>query len=173
MSTYDASLMEIAGYPISWLKEDLPVGVFFDPDLESDIIAAHRIVAVELNHLIDHELIGLGSRWMIGSLPQITPRGYITLSSFDPLPNTIGDSLYGHVGHTVSEGRILSANVKIRRGMDTDFLLTIMRHEMGHVLGLAHDEKRVSIMSRTIGIMPPKDVHFTNHDIALLLKIYG
>lgn len=169
----DNSLMVIDGYPISWSREDLPIGVFFDPDLESDIIAAHRIVTVELNHLINRDLVGMGSRWMIGSLPQVTPRGYITVSSFDPLPNTVGSSLYGHVAHTVSEGRILSADVKIRRGMDTDFLLTITRHEMGHVLGLAHDEKRSSIMCRTIGLMPPADVHFTDHDIALLLKIYG
>jgi|GEM_PF-2499121 len=172
MSRYDASLLEIDGYPISWKKIDLPIGCFFGPDLDKHIVAAYRIVAVELNHLIGCELLGLGSQWALGDLPLKTPRGYLAITDFIPLPNTVGETLYGYASPTVLKDRILSVDMKIRRGMDSEFLLTVMRHEMGHVLGLAHDERQDSIMSRTIGINPPPDAQFTDHDISLLQKLY-
>jgi len=169
----DNALMEIAGYPISWERADLPIGCFFAPGIDQSVIAAYRVVAVELNHLINRDLVDLGSRWELGELPAKTPRGYFTLESFIPIPNTVGETIYGHVGHTVLKGRILSARVKIRATLQADHLLTIMRHELGHVLGLAHDDNRHSIMSGTIGTNPPADVSFTAHDIALLQKLYG
>lgn len=173
MTPYEAALIIKDGYPISWDRSDLPIDAFFDPCLNDLIIAAYRTVTVELNHLIGIDLFCLGVPWALGELPNPTPRGYISLKSFTPIPGTHRYRIYGYVTHRTQKDRILSTNIRIRDDLQSELLMTTMRHEIGHVLGLSHDNRKDSIMHSDIERNPPRDMQFTTHDVFLLRKIYG
>jgi hypothetical protein len=70
------------------------------------------------------------------------------------------------------EGFLATAAVYLQPGWDfedDEVLLIAMRHELGHCLGLAHDEYEESIMFKTA---KKRQTHVSQHDKDLLLETY-
>ena len=62
-------------------------------------------------------------------------------------PGALGYARY----HTGGGGRVLRATIDIAPGLRAgDMLVAVVAHEMGHVLGLGHEERRCAVMNASV-----------------------
>lgn len=167
---YDAGLIIVANCVIKWNRKILPIGVFFEPGLPEDIMVAYRLASTELNGIIGAPILSLGSIWQNGEVPRPVPVGFLMVRSCKELPC---EDVGGSTTHNLKEyGQIISSEVRIQPGLGKNTLLAIMRHELGHVLGLAHDKNPISIMNPHLNSAFVSDKIFTKNDVELLREIY-
>lgn len=79
----------------------------------------------------------------------------------------------GITSHTQISEVGMQAHVSIMGVTDPHYRVRVLVHELGHVLGLDHDDFKASIMYPTMTITANMQLtRFTNHDRNLLREIY-
>ena len=157
------------GMQMHWGK--VPIHVWYDGDLEKKVVEQATLALEHINALVGTTIFLKPQKWPGFVAPDSAPKGTVLLTKG-----------YGFKGCVVAETkkkfmsksyRITSANV-IFYGNEVNSKETFITavHEFGHVLGLAHDFDKFSIMNPKIYSAPLDKKHLTEKDIALLRKQY-
>ena len=185
----DFGLITFQGNEISMNTEYLPFSVFYDEDIP--IIAVNPLFeAVRyINSTFNIDIFLLPSKWertAIGDIiPAYAPKGTVFVHGATDLETNDG---LGETRHNIASDKktIESADITILNSLsiDKEMYKFIIIHELGHVIGLAHDGDPCSIMYPSVnpienedGQLPtyfcePEDRKFTQHDINLIRELY-
>lgn len=159
------------GKPLEWLKSDMPVSILFPDSLSSEIINLLRGCIRELNAKAGCMLYDLGtaanflswSAMMEGWRNKRGPRGTALFN--------LQNGELGHGGstelHWDEEGRILGVLIVVNTEQKHE--AKVYKHELGHGLGLDHDDRTDSIMHESL---QNRAQVFTDGDISRLQKVY-
>lgn len=105
-------------------------------------------------------------------------------SDVEVIHGSAADPGMGAAYHNTTDGA-LRATVELRQPGDVHEVYRVISHELGHVLGLAHDQARASIMVGTLDVGLVRDVDFsedsfdfqlflvTDADCSAIRKKYG
>lgn len=153
------------GHPLKWLASDLPIGLLIHKDIDAVTL---RLIT-ELRGQFE-KVVGQRQLFMSGVTPdsldwdQMPPAGFLAV--------VISEDQNGHTEHRYEKptGRILAARMSIPDGLATPDLSKVIQHELGHVLGLDHDESTASIMHPQL---QQRNQFLGEADGALLRKQYG
>jgi hypothetical protein len=158
-------------HPLCWLKSSLPIACLVHPDAPLAWRATYHAAALRLNAAVGTMLFDPVAQEppLNYSLSGPVPAGFILLCTSEPA----GELQVDH-GHTSlrwgrSDGRIFSCVVTVPT--ETPQRAAVMLHELGHVLGLDHDELTSSIMFPTLGSRQDPG-ELSDEDILRLKKAY-
>jgi len=173
----DYGLMERHGNKLKWPISMFPITVHFSNDLSLIWVEVYRKVIVNFNRSADRELFDLGSQvpsdFDVGSFP---PSGMVYLRTSvyatdqDVCDTTNDGGAVTQHKYDKETGDILSAVVTLPDPYISSYTHAILTHELGHVLGLDHDEHKSSIM---YPVMHGRPQTLSDSDKRLLKKIYG
>jgi hypothetical protein len=146
--------------PATWLPADLPVDVYLlaeDRELEPDVKEAIALWAPYLNWkgLVPQGMTAKGTIVHVSSMP---------LREIDPH----GDTRLRHD----KSCKVKRAEVRIPMPLlKNKVRACVVKHELGHALGIGHSDDEDSVMSPTRGVMFRCDR--SDHLVALLRTAYG
>lgn len=158
----DRGLMVRDGVRLRWASHRIPLGLAA-PDIpyEVDLAIADAISAFA-------EVIG---REVFVRHVRPTDSAGQTEGA-DVVVNMSGVDFGGSANLEYDErtGEIRRVDVTIANGLSLDLLPRAVLHELGHALGLDHDESRASVMHPVLDRRPAT---LTDRDRALFRKLYG
>lgn len=160
---YDRGFMKKNGNLLMWSKDKLPLLVSFTKDMPNELCLVFRSIAQEVNAFVGKTVFG----------GVLVPWETNTGSGVCILLDILGEEGPGgtaEVKWNEKTGQILSARVCIKNDLQTPDLETAMRHEIGHALGLDHDDKSDSVMHPETDHRSKK---FTDRDVKLLRRAYA
>jgi hypothetical protein len=152
---------------VRWDRSSLPIGVWYARNLPAQWLDAWTASVAELEKAIGRKIF---------LSPLLTPSGALENHHIRSSVLLKGDEgVDPHHGVTDlrwdEHGSIISAIVTFPdRELPSLKVFGVALHEAGHVLGLAHDEQRESIMYPQISDRPGK---LTESDSKLLRRAYG
>jgi Matrixin len=140
----DLKFMEREGRELRWDRADVPVDCFHLSELPDAYAAAYAAARRTLAGAAGGALLGPCVPWRLEAPPSRAPDGSVLLR----LRDSSGTAHGAETRHRFDRrtGRILSATVALDRGLPADLLDRVVLHELGHVLGLAHDREESSVM---------------------------
>lgn len=144
----DGGLLKHHGRNIYWTASDFPIYILIDDQLDDTLVSSIDLAVYEWNYQVGFSLFVTD----IYDFREPAPRtsGFIAVSQKDlgksprnPEANVLGlASPYLHE----SSSHIKAVQVWYDDSITADNALLIMLHELGHALGLAHDNDCSSIM---------------------------
>jgi len=119
---------------ITWPHTPLRIFIAWEPDYEDLGPDVQAGIDLWNRNITDHDIF----------VPAATAQGADVLLRF----GSVGDPGLAATSHKIIEGR-LHSTVECRRCVASGQTYLTVAHDLGHVLGLAHDPQRVSIMHRS------------------------
>lgn len=160
---YDRGFMKRNGKPLMWERDKFPLLVSFTKDVPNEVLIMFRSIAQEVNSFIGKTAFG-------GVLvPWETSTGSGVCILLDVLEED-GPGGTADIKWNEKTGQILSVHVCIKGDLQDPDLETAIRHEIGHALGLDHDDKSDSVMNSKTEHRAKK---FTDKDMKLLRRAYA
>jgi hypothetical protein len=164
VTQYDRGLMKRDGKLLKWERKDLPLRVQYDSQVPPSYLADLSATILKINAIVRKAVF----HPQLTSFDQVTTLGpthiLVVLSS----PHASGGE--ADIRYDVRNGRLMAVTVKLRPDMTGQTRLTAIEHEMGHALGLDHDDKTMSVMHPKVS---ERAQAFTKKDQELLRKLYG
>ena len=165
-------LKSSSGQPLHWLPVSLPITALFDTDFPTEYSVAYKIVALETNAVVRRQVLDrIGCTWLMDPVilhSNDVPKHHVYITA-GAVNTTFGQTTLHH--HPA--GNIDACFIDIPQGLRENALLTAVRHELGHCLGLQHSNDVNSPMYPTIR---HNDAHlskpFTSADIQHLRWAY-
>jgi len=159
---------------LMWSKGDLPIVALAHPDLPLTWRATYLAAASRMNSAIKAKVFDQVTQDLPPgyNIDGPIPPGFILLWPKEPAGELQVDHGRTTVNWRRDDGRIYSALVEVPRDGVAQ-RASVMLHELGHVLGLAHDDGNLgSIMYPKLGgRIAPGEV--TVADADRLRKVYG
>ena len=167
------------GAQMHW--ESVPIHVWYDGDLEEDVVKQSGLAIQHINSLVGTEIFLEPQRWPGIMAPDEAPHGTILLTKGYGIPKDYvsqsGDGC-NVVARTLKDFKsetfhIYTATILFYKdGLKSEEYFALAIHELGHALGLAHDHDIFSIMNPEIRSAPLSKKHLTDKDISLLKEQY-
>lgn len=146
-----------------WPRNQMPLLVAYTHEIPHAYISAFRQAMEEVNNLVGRLVFSEAVVDYYFTVPPV----HILLDGC----HVIGNAATTEIQYNKLNGEILACKISFRERLSAERLLAVCRHEIGHCLGLEHDETRESVMHPVLHINGIRE--FTDHDINLLKKIYG
>jgi len=164
----DLGFLERDGAELRWDRADVPVPCFYAPEVPEEFLQVYDRVREETT-LPGGALLSPCMPWRLETRPESPRTGFLYLRTLPPSSWPYGAS-EGVTEHAYDKrtGQILGATVSVRADLVTDFRLPVLRHELGHSLGLAHDRERSSVMHENVSWRGG----FGDRDLEALRKAY-
>jgi len=165
----DYGLMVRNGYKLHINPAELPILVFMHSNVPNWIAVLFNQVREELNNKVGFVMMGKADVILVQGLDlDKLPKGHLGVVMGE-------DEKHGQTYHRYDKrtGEILSTKITLpplEPLGNRDLLMKVIMHEVGHVFGLAHDERRDSIMHPSI---QHRAQAFTEGDINLLRETYN
>lgn len=161
-----------APVPLHWNVSRFPIEVRTAPDFPEDGGKVLDALTADLNKRIGVRVFSRSTaasvaqqvRVEVCDLHPVDGSIYVYRAQFWNGRERTADT----VNYYESDGEITAARVRLPEEPDDDFGAPILLHELGHVMGLDHDDQGPSIMSPTAG----DGQRLTDHDLALLRAVY-
>lgn len=141
----DKGFMVRDGHELRWLVQDVPLAVWFHPDLPMPLRDAWEVAASIIERAVGGALFMRGVQAPDDLDLQKLPTGNVGVVGGDPKGTMQADSGSCEHRYDKRDGRILAALVTlpwVANGLQKHVCL----HEQGHVLGLDHDDRTDSVM---------------------------
>lgn len=148
------------GETIQWENRFFPLAVSFDRSCSQELIDLYRSCQSLYNSYVGRTLFDYGQPWVINSGFN-DPPGNVLLKQ-------TADVAGGKTSLTLADDNILSATISINPRYANN--KQVLLHELGHTLGLDHDEHISSIMYPKIQYRPQE---LSENDRLLLKRTYG
>jgi hypothetical protein len=159
------------GKPLKWNKADIPIAILFPDALSSEVVNLLRGCIRELNTKVGKNLYDLGTAVSFLNWNAL-------MESWRKNRNPPGTALFnlrtgelGHGGttelHWDESGLILGVLIEVDISQKHE--AKVYKHELGHGLGLDHDDRSDSIMHESL---TERVQLFTDKDIGRLQKEY-
>ncbi len=161
----DRKWMVRDGHPLKWSPSDLPIALLIHPEIDTITTRLIFEVRAQLEKVVGQRQLFMMTTPPVGlDWEVLAPVGHLTIVGSDD-----GD---GHCEHRYEKasGKILSAKVSLPVGINTPEMSKVIQHELGHALGLDHDEHPSSIMHPKI---QQRTQILGERDAALLREQYG
>ncbi len=165
---YDRGFMKRNGRTLQWDKSDIPLKIKYTSRIHATYLELVKFCIATLNSklgkpIFDHKIGFFDDKDDLSKV-------HVLLDKLD----TVGENTGGRtdVYDTTNAGRIVVAKIFMPDPdlkWPEDAVLTHLRHEMGHALGLDHDDKTDSVMHQD-SERRAKD--FTASDLERLRKAY-
>jgi len=151
------------GKPLRWSTDKMPLTIRYTEDAEP--LLQHLIAILGDINMFSKRVVFNLTIFEFGREESLEHDPIEVL--FDVLPT--GATVGGTTDLRWDErtGELLSAHVQIDRLIRGEQLITVIRHEFGHVLGLDHDDKKNSVMHPRAS---QRDVDFTDNDKERITK---
>jgi len=157
------------GASYHWDRADLPLQCMHDDSVTEAHVGAYNDARQAINAAVGKTLIGPCQAWLLTDKPFPTKpvQGTILLHVGQPEDTqdgvTVQDPFKGHPGGSTmhyltpdGSGRIFGTVVWVDPRFERGLNARVWIHELGHVLGLAHDRLQSSIMFSTVSARPGK-----------------
>jgi len=170
VTQYDRGFLIDGGRAYYYDKLDFPLQFAYTKDVPLNYLSMFVTVIDQLNDRLGFKLIKNTMIVWDKNLDGIdsTINVLIEMKELSELSTNCGGTTIIH-SNTKNDGKILSVHIKMRSGLTGNNLETAIRHEIGHVLCLDHDDKKSSVMYEyTEGRLK----YFTSKDIERLRKRY-
>ena len=175
----DEGFLKHEGKDIVWDTENFPLICTVDESVTEGHLARYMKAKNEINTQVGKQLLSTCVEWAISNtpMPEYIP-GALTVRVSVPKPSEeliVDDPFSVHPGgitrHQFNKntGMVISAAVWIDPNNPENLVDRIWLHELGHVLGLAHDRLTNSVMYSKASDRPSR---LSKKDIDLLKKTY-
>lgn len=173
VSLDEGLLEDSSGNEIGWQADKFPIKLFVDDRLDMRDATTVASAALFWNRVVGRKLFSLYF-WDL-STPAPSMCGWASVefkSVFGVSPPPPAPGRYGYTSFSLSDGQNLcSVSVFVDNRLPSELTRTVMIHELGHVLGLAHDPDKRSIMYSKIN-KKPKAKYVQIEDIETIRKMY-
>jgi hypothetical protein len=168
----DLGLIEREGKKLHWGKGFIPLSIIFHPALSLHWRATFVGASMRFKQAIGKDLfkaINTPDDYRF-DLPPTMGSGIVVIQPKEPTGALQTDTASTEHRWDRDTGLIGAATITVPA--ELQIRMPIMLHELGHVLGLAHDEHPSSIMFPVINrLTTPGQV--SKNDVDLLKKLYG
>jgi hypothetical protein len=172
LTQYDRGFLTKDGYELFYDKTDLPVQFSYTKDVPIEYLNAVTNVVNQLNNNLGFKLIRTTLIAWDNENSDIegTINALIDIyKNNESNPYCGGTTIVKSDTKRGNEGKILAVHIKLKNNLRGKELETAVRHEIGHALGLDHDDKSTSVMNNYI---EGKLKYFTDRDINRLKELY-
>ena len=178
----DEGFLQDRGQPLVWAPSDLPLTCFHDDSVHSSHLTLYNRARRELQTRTEKDLVGPCVAWAAPSpFPRKPARGLlllrVTAETTWGAPTsglTVETPWTSHPGgqtwpfaYPDTPGRLFGAILHVDPAHASNYAVWL--HELGHVLGLAHDRVRSSIMWPIIQERPGS---LSDKDVKALQSVY-
>jgi hypothetical protein len=165
----DRGLMQTAeGKLYWWTAGNLPLVVWFHPDLPDEVLDAYRGAYSFVNANAGKQLFDQGTRMPDGFLAKWMSEGELLIAPADAVEVESSRDTHGLTSLTVIHTGEIKRAVITLPAVDKSKVYHVVLHELLHVLGFEHDEDKRSIMYPKVQL---KDQVLTEPDKVLLRSI--
>jgi len=176
---HDRGFMKRGTNTLQWGKSDIPLKIKYTRQVHSTYVELAKLCTAQLNNrlgklIFDPVLDRYEDSGNLTKIDVLLDKLDIPFSAVEAPDGSVRveDNVGGRTDVYDNAGRIVLAKVLMpdpAKGWANGTMLTHLRHELGHALGLDHDDKKDSVMHQ---VSEQRTKDFTASDLDRLKKTY-